>query len=101
MDGKKATDVNNATMLAGGHLTLGISGPDMLEVRKVEIAEFKPAAEPPPVGAGGEFAPLFNGKDLAGWQAHAKRPGNWRVENGILIGSAPVGGSLYSARDDY
>ena len=49
----------------------------------------------------GDFVPLFNGKDLTGWQPHEKRPGNWRVENGILIGSAPVGGSLYTMRGDY
>ena len=79
----------------------------MVRVKKFDVAEERVVAakegvpvEPAPVGKA-EFVPLFNGKDLAGWQAHAKRPGNWRVDNGILIGSAPLGGSLYSARDDY
>jgi hypothetical protein len=49
----------------------------------------------------GPWRPLFNGKDLTGWTPHAKLPGNWRVENGILIGSAAAGGSLYTTRNDF
>jgi hypothetical protein len=88
----------------GLHLTKGT-----LRIKKFEISAEVPAGppvpEPPPpvkeVIAAREFVPLFNGKDLAGWQPHAKRPGNWRVENGVLISSAPVGGSLYTTRGDY
>jgi hypothetical protein len=32
------------------------------------------------------FAPLFNGKDLTGWEGDAKL---WRVEDGMLIGRSP------------
>jgi WD40 repeat protein len=86
----------------GLHLAKGT-----VRVKKFEVAE-EPAAiakegvpaEPLPI-AKAEFVPLFNGKDLAGWQPHAKRPGNWRVENGVLTGSAPVGGALYTTRGDY
>jgi hypothetical protein len=60
-----------------------------------ELAATKPT--PPP----STFVALFNGKDLTGWEPHPKRPGNWRVENGILIGSAPLGGGLYSTRGNY
>jgi len=54
---------------------------------------------------------LFNGKDLAGWKTHPSQPGNWRVENGVLIGSGPENGGgigslpgishLYTERGDY
>ncbi len=30
---------------------------------------------------------LFNGKDLTGWKTHPDRPGNWKVEGGVLVGS--------------
>ncbi len=35
--------------------------------------------------AGVALAPLFNGKDLAGWKADASKE-FWHVENGILVG---------------
>jgi WD40 repeat protein/tRNA A-37 threonylcarbamoyl transferase component Bud32 len=47
------------------------------------------------------FVPLFNGKDLTGWKTDAKQLGNWRVSNGILIGSGPSGSHLYTERDDF
>ena len=47
------------------------------------------------------FIPLFNGKDLTGWKTHPSQPGNWRVENGILIGSGPQASHLYTNRGDY
>jgi hypothetical protein len=47
------------------------------------------------------FVSLFNGKDTSGWKTHPKQPGNWRVENGIIIGSGPAASHLYTARDDY
>jgi hypothetical protein len=70
-------------------------------ITNLEIKEGPPAAPPPPVVPVGEFVPLFNGKDLAGWQPHAKRPGNWTVENGILKGAAPTAGSLYTTRGNF
>ena len=29
---------------------------------------------------------LFNGKDLTGWKTFEELPGDWRVEDGILVG---------------
>jgi hypothetical protein len=43
---------------------------------------------------------LFNGKDLTGWKTHPKSPGQWKVEEGILVGSGPVS-HLFSERGDY
>jgi predicted esterase len=49
------------------------------------------------------FVPLFNGKDLAGWKTHPRQPGNWQVEEGILIGYGKSGevSHLYTERGDY
>lgn len=46
---------------------------------------------------------LFNGKDLVGWKTHPNQPGNWRVENGVLVGSLLNGNAnhLFSERADY
>ncbi|MGO9466281.1 MAG: protein kinase domain-containing protein [Isosphaeraceae bacterium] len=44
---------------------------------------------------------LFNGKDRSGWKTHRSQRGNWRVKNGILIGSGPANSHLYTDRGDY
>ena len=85
----------------GLHIVKGTVRIKKIEVTEEQIVAAKEApVEPLPI-AKGEFVPLFNGKDLDGWQPHAKRKGNWRVENGILIGSAPIGGALYTTRGDF
>jgi hypothetical protein len=43
---------------------------------------------------------LFNGKDLTGWKVYPSGTGQWKVENGILIGSGPAS-HFFSQRDDY
>lgn len=43
---------------------------------------------------------LFNGRDLAGWKTHPSQPGNWRVADGVLIGTGPAVSHLYSTRGD-
>ncbi len=43
---------------------------------------------------------LFNGKDLTGWKTHPDQPGQWRVEGGVLVGSA-VPSHLYSEGGKY
>jgi hypothetical protein len=43
---------------------------------------------------------LFNGKDLTGWKVHPEGTGNWKVEDGILIGSGPAS-HLFSEGGDY
>jgi hypothetical protein len=58
-----------------------------------------PAANPgTPDGAG--WVPLFNGTDLTGWKTHPDQPGDWRVENGALVGRGPLS-NLFSERGDY
>jgi hypothetical protein len=44
---------------------------------------------------------LFNAKDLAGWMTHPSQPGNWRVQNGIIVGSGPDDSHIYTERGDY
>src|SRR5438552_16999640 len=44
---------------------------------------------------------LFNGQDLTGWKTHPKNPGQWRVENGVLVSSGKDTSHLFSERDDY
>jgi hypothetical protein len=46
-----------------------------------------------------QFLPLFNGKDLTGWQTHASHPGKWGVLNGAIVGSGR--GYLYTVKDDF
>lgn len=38
---------------------------------------------PVPVG----WVQLFNGQDLTGWKTHPDRPGDWKVKDGVLVGS--------------
>jgi tellurite resistance protein len=47
------------------------------------------------------FVPLFNGKDLTGWQAHPGQPTKWGVADGILTAKPGNGGFLYSTRSDF
>ena len=42
-------------------------------------------------GAEPDFRPLFNGKDLSGWDAE---PGLWRVKDGVIEGGHPDGGPI-------
>jgi serine/threonine protein kinase/formylglycine-generating enzyme required for sulfatase activity len=58
-------------------------------------------ADKAPAGHG--FVSLFNGKDLTGWKSHPKQPGNWRVKNGVLIGSGEGSerSHLYTDRGDF
>ncbi len=43
---------------------------------------------------------LFNGKDLTGWKYHALLPGDWQVQDGLLVGTGRKGW-LFSERDGY
>jgi hypothetical protein len=47
------------------------------------------------------FVPLFNGKDMTGWKTHPDRPGDWRIEGGLLVGRGHKKNCLYSERGDY
>jgi uncharacterized protein (TIGR03067 family) len=44
---------------------------------------------------------LFNGKDLSGWKTHPDQPGDWKVENGELVGRGPMASHLFSERGDF
>jgi uncharacterized protein (TIGR03067 family) len=44
---------------------------------------------------------LFNKKDLLGWKKHPAEPGDWTVENGLLVGKSGRLGYLFSERGDY
>ena len=67
--------------------------------RKIEIRDLSgtiaEAPKPP------EFRPLFNGRDLSGWRTDPRQPGDWRVENGILVGTSRGNSHLYTDRGDY
>jgi hypothetical protein len=43
---------------------------------------------------------LFNGKDLTGWKTHPGSPGDWKVEDGVLVGRGKAS-HLFSERGDY
>jgi uncharacterized protein (TIGR03067 family) len=43
---------------------------------------------------------LFNGKDLTGWKTHPDKPGDWRVDDGVLIGLQGPS-YLFSDRGDF
>lgn len=46
------------------------------------------------------WQPLFNGKDLAGWKYPPLLPGDWKVEEGLLIGTGRPGW-LFSERENF
>lgn len=53
----------------------------------------KPGDEPTPIQVAkqeslpaGDWVPLFNGKDLTGWRPHSQAPGDWGVEDGVIVG---------------
>lgn len=43
---------------------------------------------------------LFNGKNLTGWKTHPDSPGDWKVEDGVLVGRGKAS-HLFSERGDY
>jgi hypothetical protein len=47
-----------------------------------------------------KFVPLFNGKDLTGWEVFPSGTGQWKVEDGAIVGSGPAS-HLFTKRDDY
>ncbi|MDG3005123.1 family 16 glycoside hydrolase [Paludisphaera mucosa] len=71
-----------------------------------EAARGEPSPEPSRpapvvVARRDEFTPMFNGKDLAGWTKNPTQGGDWRVEGGLIVGTAPGISHLYSDRGDY
>jgi formylglycine-generating enzyme required for sulfatase activity len=46
------------------------------------------------------WVPLFNGRDLAGWKPHPDQPGDWKVEDGVLVGRGGPS-HLFTDRGDF
>lgn len=47
-----------------------------------------------------EWVQLFDGKTLKGWKVYPEGTGNWKVEDGAIVGSGPAS-HLFSERGDY
>lgn len=62
-----------------------------------ELEAFKRSGS---ITVGGTFTPLFNGKDLTGWQTHPKDESRWAVEDGVLVGRGSTG-YLFTDRGRY
>ena len=76
-------------------LTVAFDSRGTVWLKDVEVL-YLPAPGVPEPG----WVSLFNGKDLTGWKNHPDQPGEWKIENGMLVGRAPMG-LLYSERGDY
>ena len=48
-----------------------------------------------------EFKPLFNGKDLTGWQGMDGPLTNWKVDNGVLSCTGKAGSSWIATEKEY
>ena len=95
VNGKLAANVTDNTHLQG-RLALQLLHEDrtVVEFRKIEIRN---ATSPPPIG---EFVPLFNGRNLAGWKTHPDASGAWTVTDNMLVGRG-ANQYLYTTRGDY
>lgn len=88
--GKQVMYLHNANFTPEpGHIGLwiaNVANPEWVElyIRKIEIMELPPG--PPPELA---FQPLFNGKDLNGWNGDTK---TWAWKDGKLIGDTIITG---------
>jgi hypothetical protein len=49
----------------------------------------------------GQWVQLFNGKDLSGWRIRPQTPGNWHVQDGILICDGGQHGHLFTVENDW
>jgi hypothetical protein len=85
----------------GKDVTLEDGGRQVIEATLI-VPQHPPAADTrPPADRTDGFVALFNGRDLNGWKTHPTQPGNWRVDNGVLVGSGPATSHLYTERGDY
>ncbi|HEV3143576.1 MAG TPA: family 16 glycoside hydrolase, partial [Gemmataceae bacterium] len=95
VNGTTTADVVDATYTRGS-LALqnqADEADEVVQFRKIEIKELPPE-EP-------AWVQLFNGKDLTGWKTHPDQPGEWKVEDGILVGRGPKTSHLFSERADF
>jgi hypothetical protein len=71
------------------------AGPGMeATFRDVRIRELAQPAE-------SGWVSLFNGQNLNGWKTHPSAPGNWKVENGNLVGRGPKMNYLFTEKNDH
>lgn len=97
LNGALVIDAVDEKKTSRGRSILLIGSKDACEYRKMDIRELSPTVPDVPIAADKGFVPLFNGMDLAGWKAPAgPGKGNWRVENGILVGDDKGIGFLYT-----
>ena len=68
-----------------GHRSVGLTLICVLLAVACSVCDSSTAADAPPTDETG-FVPLFNGRDLTGWDGDAKL---WLVENGMLVGRSP------------
>ena len=73
------------TRLFGGRQPVGVVAPPAIPISD---ANFGPSAD--------GFVPLFNGKDLTGWQTNPGTEGSWTVTDGVLKGRGLQQNYLYS-----
>lgn len=78
VNGVKTTDYRDPLDVAG-HLALQHHGEDgqVYRFRNIRVKEL----------GRHEWKPLFNGENLSGW--HTKPGGQWRVEDGVIVGTSP------------
>jgi hypothetical protein len=105
LDGKTAVDYTdtNETFTAG-RLGLYCLGDSVVRFRNMEVQELPPAqgrGDADTAADGDGLVPLFNGKDLTGWQEQPPGKGSWEVANGTLACRAGPPSHLYTDRDDY
>lgn len=48
---------------------------------------------------GGEWIPMFNGKDLTGWKVSTENPGSFQVKDGVLVIDGPRAHLYYTGAD--
>lgn len=72
----------------------------LLLVATLTLAVLAPASGQDTKEPDGKWIALFNGKDLTGLKTHPKAPGDWKVEEGVIVGKGPVS-HLFSERGDY
>lgn len=73
------------------HITVGFRVSLVADAVKRSIMPDSPPSQP---------VSLFNGRDLSGWKTPPDAPGNWRVEDGVLLSSGTPS-YLFSERDDF
>jgi hypothetical protein len=82
-------------LVAGGDKLTGVqkSGDHTIELTGVRAPELKRSAP----AAWTDPEPLFNGKDLTGWEPIGPAASHWKVEDGLLVNTAH-GANLKSSR---